>query len=257
MPPTPPASAAHRSGPVPSPVAIVTGAGSGIGRATAVALGREGFDVVLVGRRAEALEATGALLPGECAHVCVPLDVADPHSAHVMVTSCLGRFGRLDVLVNNAGMAALMPIDRTSPETIERVFMTNAVGPACAIARAWTVFKRQHAEGRVGRVGHCVVNVSTYGTSDPFPGFFAYASSKASLNLMARSCAKEGKAIGVRAFAVAPGAVETPMLRGLFSESALPPSKCLTPEDVAAEIVACVEGERDERNGETIYLRKD
>lgn len=243
--------------PVPTPVAIVTGAGSGIGRATALALGREGFHVVLVGRRADLLEGTASLMPPEAESVAVPLDVADPASAHVMVTACLGRFGRLDVLVNNAGQAPLLPIDRTTPEVIQQVYMTNAVGPACAIARAWTVFRRQHAERRMGRLGHCVVNVSTYGTWDPFPGFFAYAGSKASLNLMARSCAKEGREIGVRAFAVAPGAVETPMLRAIFSEQTLPASRCLAPEDVAAEIVACVEGERDDKNGQTIFLRKE
>lgn len=241
----------------PTPVAVVTGAGSGIGRATAVALAQEGLHVVLVGRRGEALEETAGLLPAGAESVSVPLDVADPASAHVMVTTCLGRFGRVDVLVNNAGTAPLLPIDGTSEETIQRTFMTNAVGPACLIARAWTVFKRQHAEGRMGRLGHCVVNVSTLGTSDPFPGFFAYAASKASLNLMARSCAKEGKGIGVRAFAVAPGAVETAMLRSIFSEKTVPASRCLTPERVAEEIVACVQGERDAQNGGTIYLKQE
>jgi NAD(P)-dependent dehydrogenase (short-subunit alcohol dehydrogenase family) len=165
------------------------------------------------------------------------------------------RFGRLDVLVNNAALAPLLPIEKTDAATIEQVYMTNAVGPACAIAAAWPVFIRQHAEGRMCRLGHRVVNVSTLGTSDPFAGFFAYAASKAAMNVMAASCANEGKRYGVRAFSVAPGAVETPMLRNIFSDKVLPPSRCLSPQAVAEEILACVMGERENLNGQTIFLR--
>lgn len=239
-----------------TPVALVTGAGSGIGRAVARQLGAAGYRVVLVGRRADALEETAASLPEGCESLCVPADVSDPASGHVMVTTCLGRFGRLDVLVNNAGVAPLKPIDQTDAELIQQAFFTNSIGPACTIAAAWMVFRRQFEEQRMAPRGHCVINISTLGTLDPFPGFFAYAASKAGLNLMARSCAKEGAAIGVRAFAVAPGAVETPMLRGLFDPATLPSEACMTPEEVAEEVMACVNGERDRKNGETIFMSK-
>ncbi len=238
------------------PVAIVTGAGSGIGRATALALAREGLRIVLVGRRAEPLDETLDDFPEHADGVIAPMDVSDPASGAQMVTAALGSFGRLDVLINNAAAAPLLPIDKTTPEILQQVYMTNAVGPACAIAAAWTVFLRQHAEGRRSPIGHCIVNVSTLGTDDPFPGFFAYAASKAPLNLMAKSCAKEGREIGVRAFAVAPGAVETPMLRAIFDRDALPGEHCLSPETVAEEILACVSGERDIKNGQTIFMRK-
>jgi NAD(P)-dependent dehydrogenase (short-subunit alcohol dehydrogenase family) len=91
-------------------------------------------------------------------------------------------------------------------------------------------------------------------TTDPFPGFFIYAAAKAGVNLMAKSCAKEGREFGIRAFSVAPGAVETPMLRALFSEVQLPPEKCLSPDDVAKVVVECIAGERDTQNGETIFI---
>ncbi|MBY0311607.1 MAG: SDR family oxidoreductase [Phycisphaerales bacterium] len=238
------------------PVAIVTGAGSGIGRATALALGREGLRVVLVGRRVEQLDQTLDDLPEESEGVSVPMDVSDPASGQQMVAAAIANFGRLDVLINNAAAAPLLAIDKSTPELIQQVYMTNAVGPACAIAAAWTVFKRQHAEDRMSPLGHCIVNVSTLGTDDPFPGFFVYAASKSPLNLMAKSCAKEGREIGVRAFAVAPGAVETPMLRAIFDTSTLPSANCLTPEMVAEEILACVTGERDLKNGQTLFMRK-
>lgn len=239
----------------PVPVAIITGAGSGIGRSLAHMLANEGMKLVLVGRRGDALARVQSELAAGTESVCAPMDVADPASAHAMITTALGRFGRVDVLVNNAAYAPLLPISETRADLIQQVYMTNAVGPACAIASAWRVFQRQHATKRMSAIGHCIVNVSTLGTTDPFPGFFAYASSKASMNVMAKSCAREGRDIGVRAFAVAPGAVETPMLRAIFSTEQIPGDKCLQPEEVASEIVACITGERDEKNGQTIFLR--
>ena len=239
-----------------TPIAIVTGAGSGIGRATALALGRVGLSVMLVGRRAGALEETAGHMPSGAEAHCVPMDVSDPASGEEMVAACLACFGRLDVLVNNAGVAPLLPIDQTDAATVQNVYMTNSVGPACAIAAAWKVFKKQHAEENMGRLGHRIVNISTLGTDDPFPGFFAYASSKAAVNLMVKSCAMEGKAIGVRAFAIAPGAVETEMLRAIFTKTQLPEANCLTPQNVADKVVSCVLGELDVENGRTIYMRK-
>src|SRR5207247_142979 len=114
-----------------------------------------------------ALEESAAQLPAGAESISVPADVSDPGSGHAMVAACLGRFGRLDVLVNNAAMAPLLPIDRHSAELIQQVYMTNAVGPACAIAAAWPVFQKQHAEKTAARIGACVVNISTYGTADP------------------------------------------------------------------------------------------
>ena len=228
-----------------SPVAIVTGAGSGIGLATVKLLDAEGWRLVLVGRGIERLE--------EAASACrdaLPFagDVADPDLGVTVVGRALDHFGRLDAVVNNAGAAPLLPIDEHTPEVIESVFRTNSVGPACLIAAAW--------ETLVAQKSGCVVNVSSIATRDPFPGFFAYAASKAAVELMARSCAKEGAEHGIRAYAVAPGAVETGMLRGLFSEQTLPPEACLSPDEVARVIVDCVLGKRAEESGSTIYVTK-
>ncbi len=228
----------------PSPVAIVTGAGSGIGRATAVMLSARGWRLVLAGRREERLTETAEMLTG--AAVVVVADVGDLAEAAGIVDAAVERFGRVDALVNNAGWAPLTPIEKTGGEMLEEVFAVNALGPAAAISRAWPVFQKQKSG--------CVVNVSTMGTADPFPGFFAYAAAKTAVESMVRSCVVEGKKIGVRAFAVAPGAVETEILRANFSEKVLPSRKCLKAEDVAAVITACVLGERDGDNGKVIYL---
>lgn len=240
------------------PVAIITGAGSGIGRALALRLGERGYDLVLVARTRAALDAVGDELARArpstrtLVHAC---DVAHADAAAAIVDATLRRFGRLDALVNNAGLAPLEPIGATTPALLEQVYAVNALGPARLIAAAWPVFERQHAAGTSHRLGARVVNVSTMGTLDPFPGFFAYASAKASVNVMAKSIANEGASIGVRGFAVAPGAVETPMLRGLFDTGTIPPEACLSADAVAMEIVACLAGERDGDNGKTIVMQ--
>lgn len=231
--------------PGPSPTAAVTGAGSGIGRATAVMLSQLGYNLVLLGRTREALTETAALCttPVEV----VGGDVSDPAQARHFIDRAVERFGRLDALINNAGYAPLKPIGRSDPELIEQAFRVNALGPAYTIHYAWPIMQKQ-AGGRI-------VNVSTLGTIDPFSGFFAYAAAKAGVNVMAKSIAGEGARFNIKGFAVAPGAVETGMLRANFSPAAIKPEQCLQPADVARIIVDCATGARDADNGQTIIVR--
>jgi NAD(P)-dependent dehydrogenase (short-subunit alcohol dehydrogenase family) len=236
-----------------SQVALVTGAGTGIGQAIAITLANHGFAVALVGRRLDALLRTAALLPEGIEHLELTADVSDASRVVHTINQTMQRLGRLDVLVNNAGFAPMLPIDETSFEIIDEVYRTNALAPAYLIAKAWPIFKQQHREQGTGA---CIINISTLGTLDPFEGFFAYAAAKAAVNLMAKSCAKEGKDIGVRAFSIAPGAVETGMLRSLFTESEMSPQDCLSPFDIAEVVFACVSGQRDSQNGETIPVTR-
>lgn len=228
-----------------APVAAITGAGSGIGRATAVALAQQGWRLVIMGRTRERLTDTASHCPTDVE--VVGGDAGGAAQCAHLVARAVERFGRLDALVNNAGAAPLASIDQSTPDLIDAAFRINALAPAYAIHAAWPVFVRQQSG--------CIVNVSTLGTLDPFPGFFAYAAAKASVNLMARSCAIEGRRYNIRAFAVAPGAVETDMLRANFSDKALPASRCLQPAQVARVIVECILGKRDDDIGNVIYLR--
>lgn len=225
-------------------VAIVTGAGSGIGRETARMLAARGFALALVGRTASKLEALRAELAGES--LAIACDQSDSERAEACVDRTLERFGRLDVLVNNAGIAPLVPIAATTDEVLEEVFFANTFGPAYLIRRAWPIFVRQG--------GGRVVNVSTMGAIDPFDGFFAYAASKSALDSFTRSIANEGRTHGIRGFSVNPGAVETPLLRSIVGPEILPTSRTLAPTDVAAVVVACACGERDADNGKAILL---
>ena len=168
----------------------------------------------------------------------------DEPSAATLVDDVIARWGRIDNLVNCAGVAPLSPIDRTTDDILRDTFSVNAIGPAHLIIRCWPHFKTQKS----GRI----VNVSTMGTTDPFAGFFAYAASKSALDSMTRSAAKEGLGIGVKVFGVNLGAVETPMLRSNFSEKVLPHDRTLTPEFVANVISDCLNGTRDADNGRCI-----
>ncbi len=231
------------------PVAIVTGAGSGIGRATAAALGAAGFALALVGRRPDALRAVLAELPpGSAVHpVTADLTLADEPAR--VVREVMARFGRLDVLINNAGLGELIPLERTTPADVERAWRVNTLAPASLILASWPHFTtRRGPDGVSGRI----VNVSSMASFDPFPGFFAYASSKAALDSLTLSAANEGAAVGIKVFSVNPGAVETPMLRQSFTPEQLPPDQTLRPDAVAAVIVQCATGALDDRSGQRI-----
>ncbi len=228
------------------PVALITGAGSGIGRAAAVALADRGWRLVLVGRRRHTLEETAELADTECAIAAG--DITREADCRAMIAAATDGLGRLDALINNAGYAPHLPIDQTTPEIIAEAFAINAIGPALLIHLAWPIF--------TGQGSGVIVNVSTLGTQDPFEGFFAYAAAKSAVNSMTRSCAKEGAAHGIKAFAIGPGAVETAMLRGIFGD-AIPPEACLAPEVVATVIAECVCGERDGDNGSVIWMVAD
>jgi NAD(P)-dependent dehydrogenase (short-subunit alcohol dehydrogenase family) len=231
------------------PFALITGAGSGIGRATAVMLSSRGYGLALAGRREDRLRETCDLCGERGETLVLAADLRERAQTLKMVDDAVARFGRLDVLINNAGLAPMLPVEKHTPELIEEVYAINAVAPALATWRAWPVFVRQRSG--------CIVNLSTMGTLDPFNGFFAYAAAKAAVNLQALCAAREGAGHGIRAFAVAPGAVETEMLRAIVGEDILPRSQTLRAEDVARVIVACVEGERDAENGKVIVVAGD
>lgn len=232
-----------------SPVAIVTGAGTGIGRETCLLLAELGYRLALVGRRRDKLEATrddiAAAGFGREVKV-VAADLTEPASATAIVSAADDTWGRVDCLVNNAGGVEMVPIEETCDELLRRTFEVNTFSPARLIAVLWPIFRRQ-------RCG-CVVNVSSRATADPYPGLAAYAAAKSALESLARSVLTEGRALGIRSYIVAPGAVETPMLRSLWTEDELPPSQAMPPRDVAQVVVDCITGKREKDIGLTIRL---
>lgn len=193
-------------------VAIVTGGGTGIGRAAALAFAGRGARVLITGRRPEPLERTAREADGIEA---LAADVTDAEGAERVVAYALERRGRVDTLVNNAGMFAARPLAGADPETVASLFATNVVGPTLLARAALPHLKR--TRGSISNVS------STFGHR-PSPGAAHYGASKAALEHLTRSWALELAADGVRVNAVAPGPTETPMLD----------RSGLTPELVAA-----------------------
>jgi NAD(P)-dependent dehydrogenase (short-subunit alcohol dehydrogenase family) len=189
---------------VPAPVAVVTGAGSGVGRELALALAKTGWRLVLVGRRAERLAQTSQLaqtaasIPGETLHL-IPADVGAPDSAQRIVSDTLQRFGRLDALVNNAGLARFGTLERATEADVEAMVRTNFLGPLALIRAAAPELSRREGS---------VVNVGSIGGMLALPGRATYGASKAALHHLTRSLARE-LAPRVRVNTVAPGALDT------------------------------------------------
>lgn len=230
-----------------APCCIVTGGSRGIGRATALRFARDGYQIVIAARDPERLTETGREVEA-CGVACerVALDLTQTTAVQALIRRATERFGRIDVLVNNAGHAPLSPIDDLSDEEFERTWRLN-VTAVFAATRA--VIPVMRAQG-----GGTIVNVSSVASVDPFRGFAVYGASKAWVNLFTQAVAAEHQGDNIRAFAVAPGAVETELLRGLFKD--LPPEACLDPAHVADVISAVCQPAMKPCSGQTIFVRK-
>ena len=228
------------------PVALVTGGGSGVGASCALHLAAEGYRVGVVGRTAQRLEETRSSIRSAC-HL-ITADLSAPHECDRVIEEMLGHFGRVDVLVNNAGFAAQASIEETSEELMRNAIDTNLLGPMCLIRSLWGHF--------IQRGNGCIVNISSMASSDPFPGFLAYAASKSGLDSLTRSILAERPTESIRAFTINLAAVETGMLRSMFDHDVVPPEACLHPDDVADFVMQCVQGDHDERQGESIVLAR-
>lgn len=233
-----------------SKTAIVTGAGSGIGRDTAVLLAEAGYHVTLVARTESKLDETARMIDeeskGKTGALAVPTDLTDADAIRRMVEKTLERFGRIDALANVAGSAPMGPIHEIDRDTWRACVDTNLTSVVLTTAAVWPTFEKQkHGT---------IVNVSSLASIDPFPGFSMYAAAKIGVNMFTQCTAREGKRYGVRAVAIAPGSVETAMLRQNFDEKMIPGDKTLDPAIVAGMIRDCITGDRDFKPGETIVL---
>jgi NAD(P)-dependent dehydrogenase (short-subunit alcohol dehydrogenase family) len=179
-------------------VAIVTGASSGLGVAFARALAEAGADVVLGARRVDRLEETRALVEGAGRRaLAVQTDVSDPDACQALVDAAMETFGRVDVLVNNAGIGTAVPATRETPDQFRQVIDVNLNG----------CYWMAQACGRVMKPGSSIVNISSVlGLTTAGLPQAAYASSKAALIGMTRDLAQQwtGRK-GIRVNALAPG----------------------------------------------------
>jgi len=169
--------------------AIVTGAGSGIGRATALALLSEGYSVVVAGRRTDALAETALQAGPNGPHaLAVPTDVTDPESVRALFATTKQAFGRLDLLFNNAGAGApAVPLEDLTFEDWRRVVDVNLTGAFLCIREAFRLMKDQSPHG--GRI----INNGSISASTPRPNSAPYTATKHAITGLTKSTALDGR----------------------------------------------------------------
>jgi NADP-dependent 3-hydroxy acid dehydrogenase YdfG len=179
-------------------VAVVTGASSGIGRATAIALAERGAKVVVAARRIEQLKATAEQVGG----IAVACDVGDYPQVEALVDRAVQWGGRLDVFVNNAGVGAFGLLHEIDPDRAANMFRTNVLGVLNGMRAAGEVLVRQHSGGGI-------VNISSIVGEFPDPGGGAYAASKAAVDLLSRTAYRELRDHGVHVVNIKPALTDT------------------------------------------------
>jgi NAD(P)-dependent dehydrogenase (short-subunit alcohol dehydrogenase family) len=197
-----------------------------VGLATAIRFSTAGFRVFVCGRDKDRLEAAVSHIAAATIRENVgslALDLADRQSAERLCRCVTERFGRIDVLVNNAATAPLAAIDELPDAVIEATIGLNIAAVYRLTRAVWPVMK--------GQGSGIIVNISSRAAVDPFPGFSLYGSSKAFVELFTLALAREGRPSGILAYCIRPGAIETPMLRGLFAD--FPADQAVAAEDVA------------------------
>ena len=223
-----------------TPVAVITGAGSGVGRATALRLASRGWRCGLLGRTRSKLDATANAMDAAAASLILECDLGEPEQVRNAAHRVLETFGRIDAVLNVAGIAPQASIADTDEHLMRSTLEQNLIGPTILVGTAWPSLTEHRG---------VVINVSSMSSIDPFHHFTAYAASKSGLDSLSRSIMAEAGETGIRAFTINPGAVETPLLRSLVDEATFPTDLAYPPDAIAAEILRCIDGERDERVG--------
>jgi NAD(P)-dependent dehydrogenase (short-subunit alcohol dehydrogenase family) len=214
-------------------VALVTGGSTGIGAAVARQLAELGAQVVITGRHEETLRASAAQHAGIG---YVVADVIKPADITKVLDEVKRRHGRLDVLVNNAGVGSPAALADANPAHVREIFETNVIGLFEATRQALPLLRQSKGT---------IVNVASIVADHPFANFSAYSASKAALVALTRSWAQELAADGVRVNAVSPGPIDTPIFgkMGVSKEeltarivAQVPMKRFGTPDEVAAVV---------------------
>jgi len=211
-------------------VAVVTGAGRGIGAAIAIKLASQGAQVVVCGRTLKALQTTASQISATGGRAePMGCDVSDLESVKALAANVEQRFGRTDILVNNAGVGGFAgPLHEMTPETWEKILNTNLCGVFYCI--------RSFAPRMIRSGGGHIVNISSLAGKNPLPNGAAYAASKWGLNGLSYSVAEELRGHNIRVSVVCPGSVDTELSPHTGKDS----RKMLKPDDVAHVVAMLV-----------------
>jgi NAD(P)-dependent dehydrogenase (short-subunit alcohol dehydrogenase family) len=218
-------------------VAIVTGASKGLGLAVARELARAGISLVIDARGADALAEAERELAELVPVVAIAGDVADGAHVHRLVEAAETRFGRIDLVVNNAstiGRSPLPALDALSPSTFDRIFATNVYAPLHLIQHALPVMKKNG--------GGTIVNVSSDAAVEAYPGWGGYGSAKAALEHMSRILAAELDGSGIGVIVADPGDMDTELHRLAVPDA--DPSELGDPRAVAPALLRAIASPR-------------
>jgi NAD(P)-dependent dehydrogenase (short-subunit alcohol dehydrogenase family) len=205
-------------------IALVTGAGTGVGRAASLALMKAGYTVVLAGRRRDKLEETQKLGETHGRSLPVPADMADPASIASLFKTTVDTYGRLDLLFNNAGMGAPpVPFEDLSVEQWKAVVDTNLTAPFLCTQHAFRIMKDQNPRG--GRI----INNGSISAHAPRPFSAAYTSTKHAITGLTKSSNLDGRAYDIAVGQIDIGNAETPMTERMV-EGVLQPDGRKMPE---------------------------
>lgn len=210
--------------------ALITGASSGIGKATALAFAKAGFDLALVSRSQNKLESTAAAAreAGVDAKSYV-LDLAEIEQVKVGIGAIANEFAPIDILVNNAGIGYTNPLSETSLSDWQYVLDLNLTSVFQCILGVLPLMRNQ------GR--GLIINVASIAAQQPFPEWGAYSVSKAGLITLSKTLAAEERSRGIRVATICPGAVNTPLWDTDTVQADLNRSAMLTPDIVAQSIL--------------------
>lgn len=213
--------------------ALITGASSGIGKATALAFAASGIDVALVSRSQDKLEAvaTAAQNKGVQAKAYV-LDLAKIEQVKAGIEAICADFAGIDILVNNAGIAYTNTLEETPLSDWQQVMNLNLTSVFQCIQGILPVMRNQQ--------GGTIINVASIAGQQPFPGWGAYSVSKAALIALSKTLAAEERQNGIRVVSICPGAVNTPLWDTDTVQVELNRKAMLTPEIVAQSILHTV-----------------
>jgi NAD(P)-dependent dehydrogenase (short-subunit alcohol dehydrogenase family) len=217
-------------------VALVTGAGSGIGKACAIALGNAGFAVVLAGRRLDALQVVAKTMSGET--LCVSTDVSDPASVAVLFEATKNKFGRLDVLFNNAGTGApgTVMLEDLTFEQWQSVVNVNLTGPFLCTQQAMKLMKSQDPQG--GRI----INNGSISAHSPRPNSAPYTATKHAIMGLTKSTSLDGRKYNIAAGQIDIGNAASAMTARMSggvpqADGSVKPEPTMDVEDVARSVV--------------------
>lgn len=227
--------------------ALITGAGRGIGRATAILFARNGADLIIIARTASELEATTHICKAEGVRVFhAAVDLADQRQIDAFLDKIKEKYPRIDILVNNAARFSAGPVEKYSIEELRLMLETNLVAPFCLAQKVIPMMEKAG--------GGTIVNVSSFSGCfgvEKFPGFGAYNISKYGLWGLTEILALENMKKNIRVNQVALSGADTEMFR-----RAVPPGvkANLTPEEVAGKILYLASDDSAPLTGENIML---